>query len=112
MFAHRHVVGVVGATSVRMFDLRRGLFLDEVPLPKPIVLEGGMKRRLFPAKAGGPVAGGLWRLGALGIPAASIGVWGVDGLWTLQYPKVTKQAESLIKVRTFPFLFLNELISN
>jgi hypothetical protein len=45
------------------------------------------------------VTGGLWRLGGLSIPAASVGVWGVDGLWTLQYPKVTKQAEFLIKVR-------------
>ena len=96
---HRHVVGVVSATSVRMFDLRRGLFLEEVPLPKPIVVEGGLKRRFFPAAKGdGAVTGGLWRLGGLGIPAANVGVWGVDGLWTLQYPKVTKQAEFLTKV--------------
>lgn len=105
VFAHRHVVGVVGATTVRMFDLRRGLFLEEVPLPKPIVLEGGLKRRFFTAAAAAaktsgetlPVTGGLWRLGGLSIPAASVGVWGVDGLWTLQYPKVTKQAEFLVK---------------
>lgn len=98
-FAHRHVLGVVSATAVRLFDLKRGLFVEEVPLPKPIVIEGGLKRKFFPAKSG-PTNGGLWRPGGLGFPAVSIGVWGADGLWILQYPKITKQAEFLVKVRS------------
>lgn len=96
-FAHRHVVGVVRANAVRLYDLRRGLYVEEVPLPKPIVLQGGLKRRLFPAASSGG-SGGFWRLGGPGVPTPSVGVWGMDGLWTLQYPKVTRQAEFLVKV--------------
>lgn len=96
-FAHRHVVGVVTASAVRLFDLVRGFFVEEVPLPKPIVLDGGVRRRFFPSSAG-VASSGLWRIGGLGLSAANIGVWSADGLWTLQYPRVTKQAEFLIKV--------------
>lgn len=101
---HQHVAAIVTTESCKFFDLRTGIFLEEQLLPKSLTGEGGIKGS---ARQAGTLSsevrfapkgnryGGLWRLGAQGMVGSTVGLWGSGGMWLLQMPKVTRQAEAI-----------------
>ncbi len=96
MFVHRHVVGILTSHGCKIFDLKSGIFLDDIPVPKSLVVTSGMKTERKPEEVRPEEKGGLWKLNA-GMSGTNVGLWGLGGLWALQSPKVTRQAEFLIK---------------